>query len=269
MKKWQEAERDVYLQTKELFAGDSDYVVSQDGDYDSTVPDIQVSNVRTGKATYVECKLIPSVAGAQLVVDTNKDGSLSVHDVKHSAAYVPTFLELANRHSANLNKTILLTGDDAVLAFKVLETKYAKSNVSVMAGVYKGKLIASTADVAGLSEFYVPGLIIRGKKSGSSSVSGRVLPEVKSLMEAAGVATQVENNKLFLADVSQVAEANTLFAEHSERRLFANDSGAVRKLANPPKSLTAILSLTPKVEAISGISDAEGRLKQLLVEQLG
>lgn len=227
------------------------------GGNDSTAPDVRVVDSVSGSVCNVEVKLLPSVAGIQVVV-AEENGSLVLNNgVMHS--FDEIVLALGNKFINFLNETIVLTGSDAVQALKAFELKYREENVHLFLGFVNSfnGFIGCKPTVVELDKLLTPCITVRRKKSGSARLPARLFETVGNVLRNAGLSIVKVDGKTFIqfSDAGKIATANQTLSSLGEN-VWVNSEGEIRKLSST-NNLNILLSFKVKdsVNVDSVLSD--------------
>lgn len=244
------------------------YEVMQLGGFNSLNPDWQVVETSTGSVICKgETKLLPSVAGLQIVVrhDPNEGLVLNNDTVEGlTVSTVDRVLALGDKYYASApNQTVDLVGVEARIVFEAFTQKYASSNVGVFVGFHEGNMIAFKPTVEEFTKHVTPRVTVRHKKSGSSRMPASVFEQVDSYLSQHGVLLTRASGKTFIPENVEADRVNSLIAGLG-LNLWVNTAGEVRKLSNT-NNLNILFSFKAKtgVDNVFNITD-ENLVKLIL-----
>lgn len=138
-----------------------EYVTELTGGNNSTAPDILIKKGDT-HCLRIETKIIPSIAGIQMVV--NKNETTGTYSTRQGEVFTKKLLHIINNNSEiNSKKSVELTGVQAVEAFEAFESKYVDSKVGLFVGQFasNGLFVACEPTKEKLAQFFTPKIITR------------------------------------------------------------------------------------------------------------
>lgn len=195
--------------------------------------------------TSAEAKMLPSAAGVQLVV-TCTDGILAPRLPEKAPNYADKFIKLANNYVDRQNQTILLTGNENILAAEILAAKFALDSTTLFIGrTPAGEFLYSTTDAETLNKIFNLRLTIRNKKSGSSRIPANLRETATATVATLGLTTMLENGKLFVAEQLNPNQVTVLNHKLAQQNLWLNTEREIRKLSKT-NNLNILLSIELK-----------------------